>query len=420
MPIEDDISDEVADPAPRLVIIADDLTGALDSAAPFASHGFTARMALKPEGISNASVLSFTTDSRDDPAELAGRKVGQLSEFNQDTKIYKKVDSTLRGNIAIELDKLVSASHRKKVLIAPAFPSQGRTTVNGSQLVHGKPIAEVKQGGRVLYSKISSHIPHLLAGQISGAVRCLGLEWLEAGPQILAQRINQLPERYLVLDATLDEHLVTIADTSELLGSDTILCGSAGLSTALARVWQKKTDLAENLRSPTGFVKPPVLFITGSLNSVTIGQVSRLICSIGEVESLRISPLCLLSGYTGGTVNHVVSTLHAGRHVVLGIASKPRISKRGRDLAQGLASITGEILRQVQPGILALTGGDIAMAVSHILGADGLELLGEFMVGIPISMFVGGLNPGLHVMTKAGGLGPPDQFLQVVHLANNI
>src|SRR5690606_26473422 len=93
---------------PELAIIADDLTGALDTAAPFAMRGLSTHAALGVDSISEAlsagpRVLTVSTDSREVAPDIARKRVAEIvAVLPKGTKIFKKIDSRLKGNIAAE------------------------------------------------------------------------------------------------------------------------------------------------------------------------------------------------------------------------------------------------------------------------------------------------------------------------------
>jgi len=135
---------------PRVLIVADDLTGAMDSAGPFAGIGVetwvvAAPMQCDAATIARARVVSVNTDSRHLPAVHAATRVREIvrrlgpGAFDV---VVKKIDSTLRGNVVAETLALLETSGRRGAVIAPAFPAQGRTVKSGVVHVNGVPLAE--------------------------------------------------------------------------------------------------------------------------------------------------------------------------------------------------------------------------------------------------------------------------------------
>ncbi|HEX5808393.1 MAG TPA: four-carbon acid sugar kinase family protein, partial [Anaerolineales bacterium] len=137
----------------RLAIIADDLSSATDCGAQFVRSGLSVVVPLKnyslPPQAREAQVISVDTDSRSLSAELAYAKVGlatqQLAAEGW-THFYKSVDSTLRGNLGAEIEAVLDVVRPDCAVIAPAFPKYGRTTVDGVQYLHGRPLHETEFG----------------------------------------------------------------------------------------------------------------------------------------------------------------------------------------------------------------------------------------------------------------------------------
>ena len=133
----------------RLLILADDLTGALDSGVQLTLKGehvviLTDRDVEFPEDDS-VDVIVVDTETRHVTGEVAANIIKALIHKAQDRgikRIYKKTDSGLRGNVGAELAAVLEASGAKHLNFIPAYPATGRMTVNGVQYVNGKPLAE--------------------------------------------------------------------------------------------------------------------------------------------------------------------------------------------------------------------------------------------------------------------------------------
>ncbi len=126
----------------RVVAIADDLTGALEIGAKFAAHGLAATVTtdLALGASAQSSVLVVDTETRHLPAEEAGTRAGQVAGRARDLDVplvYKKTDSTLRGNIAAEFRAIQELFPQRRIVYAPAYPDMGRTVKDGQLFVHG-------------------------------------------------------------------------------------------------------------------------------------------------------------------------------------------------------------------------------------------------------------------------------------------
>ena len=133
---------------------------------------------------------------------------------------YKKIDSTIRGNIAIEVLALLEVLEWDASIIIPAFPSEGRVTIGGYHLLKGIPIERTEMA-RDPHSPIrESHLPTLLKSQLDESYEHLvGLIELKtvmkgAGPILI--KLNELikeGKKLIVVDAvsTVDIEQVVLA-----------------------------------------------------------------------------------------------------------------------------------------------------------------------------------------------------------------
>ncbi len=117
----------------RAAIIADDLTGACDSAARAALAGWRPRVLLK-DARSGLDIIVVSTASRGFTPERAAEAVGEAAHTliaRAVRPVFKKIDSTLRGPWATEVAALQAITHAQVVAVCPAFPACGRVVRNG-------------------------------------------------------------------------------------------------------------------------------------------------------------------------------------------------------------------------------------------------------------------------------------------------
>src|SRR3954447_9736933 len=170
---------------PQLVIVADDLTGAADASACFASAGLGTVIHISSTAISNADVVGVSTESRDLDGTAAGATVrSTLSRIFGEQRdaaprwLYKKMDSALRGHPRDELLAAMEAIGATRALVAPAFPAEGRTTVGGRQHIDGVPLEASRIGG----TDIASDLVSLFKTDQGPPVRLLDLNTLRGQP----------------------------------------------------------------------------------------------------------------------------------------------------------------------------------------------------------------------------------------------
>src|SRR3954468_14754950 len=178
---------------PQLTIVADDLTGAADTSACFASAGLGTMIRLSGSTVPNADVLAVSTESRDLDKTAAAAAVhstlrgivgGQRDAVPPWT--YKKMDSALRGHPRDELLAAMDAIGATRALVAPAFPAEGRTTVGGRQHVDGVPLEASPIGG----TDIASDLVSLFKTDQGPPVRLLDLNTLRGQPDALRRLLH--------------------------------------------------------------------------------------------------------------------------------------------------------------------------------------------------------------------------------------
>lgn len=372
--------------AAPLVVLADDLTGAADCAARCHQAGLPATICVQPPALPlPAGAVAITTDSRQLAPACAAERVRMLLDILQGTPVatwYKKIDSTLRGNIGAELDAMLDALGQRCAVLCPAFPAQGRG-LEGGRLV-----------GTVLPAQ-SVHVPTLLASQSVRRVEAIPLSCLRAGPEVLARRMDtahRAGAQVLVVDALADVDLDTIVAATEALPAP-LLCGSAGLMGALAARHALRGRLSAvqgpSPRRPTGL--GGVLLVIGSGSPQAHAQVAYLRQQGVPTHEVGIGPL------------------PAGQGDLLLHLPEPRDAAlegpAAREAATVLADAALAALVRRQPAVLVLSGGDTAITLLHRLGIARLTVVRELLPGMPLTWAVDVSGTGYFVILKAGNHG---------------
>jgi uncharacterized protein YgbK (DUF1537 family) len=347
----------------------------------------------------------FTTDSRDLGSEAAARLIrGLVSELRDSGAlenariVYKKVDSTLRGHPGEELAALMDEAGLKRGLIAPAFPAQGRTTVEGRQFVDGVRLDRSSFGREARTSDLKHAFDP--AGRDLVPV---GLDQIRASLGRLDSVFSRSLPGLVIGDAETDADLIRLARAA-LAADIRLFCGSAGLMSALMEVgsWKSRVVLPERPARVGG----PVLIVSGTRHQNTAAQI-RFVQEHGAFV-LSVHGPEESAPAVENPVERACRALAAGEDVVLAGGGSPGERENSLDVALLLADLTRKIILEVPPGALALTGGDTAGAVCRSCGVSAIQILGEVVPGIPQGRLVGGLCPGLPVATKAGGFGGSD------------
>jgi len=384
----------------RVAVIADDLTGAADTGVQLVRAGYRTAVIFHGEEIPTTGLdaVSLDTDSRIRPAGFAAKRVVEAARAARDARlVYKKLDSTLRGNVTAELSAALGATRRPRVVVAPAFPAAGRTTAGGVQLVHGVPVHETEARNDPRTPVYEGHVPSLLGGSFS-SVGILGVEEI-ADPEKVRRALEE--NECVVADAERDadlEGLVrAIPDPSDVLWA-----GSAGLALALGGVYPgPRVEEDSSLPGPAR----KVLVVIGSLSGVSREQLRRLVEEYGDVaapvHAERRGAVRRAAKLAGGV-------LAGGPCAVVHSPGR----RGGGAVIRSLAEVAAKLSERGSFDALVMTGGSTAVAVALGLGASGIRLGGEVEAGVPWGTLIG--PDPYRVVTKAGGFGGPDTLVGAV------
>ncbi len=398
-------------------LIADDLTGASDAGVQFTHFGLSARVLFEAPGrLPHAEVdaLAIDTDSRAIPSRQAYVRVREVAHglrALQPRHIYKKIDSTLRGNLGAEIDAVMDAFDAPLAIVAPAFPALGRTTRDGLHFVRGTPVAQTETAQDPRAPVHESNIVRLLQQQSRRAATLLPLEWIARGPTDARRFAEAHYAPLLVCDAETDEHLANLV--AGFIDRDNLVwVGSAGLAEQVAARIEPTGDRAsrEPLSAPDG----AILLICGSLSEVAHRQAVAFTAE-PDVVTVLVDPVALASSRSARTeVDRcqlaVSEAVRQACDCALVVAPHAvHSADTAKHIADALGQIAAEIMREHQLGGLILTGGDTARAVCHAAGVTGIDLFGEVEPGVPLGRLIG--ETQLAAVTKAGAFGSDEALV---------
>ncbi|MGP4071050.1 four-carbon acid sugar kinase family protein [Piscibacillus sp. B03] len=409
----------------KLGIIADDFTGANDTGIQLSKKGYSTQVLvdLPQERIeTQAQVTIIDTDTRAISSKDAYGVVKQTVSFlsdNQINQLYKKVDSTLRGQIGAEISALEDAWKPDIIVIAPAYPSLKRVTSGGIHYVDGEPVAETEFGRDPKTPVKDSRIVELLKPygneRLTSFTKSDGVESVQS-------KLNQ-GHSWFVCDVETDEDLQTISGVFSAFDSKVLWVGSAGLIEYIDFELDGEGEVAEykNFDSAAN-----VLTVSGSLSQKTKTQLHELL-KLDSVQNIEINPVDLLDGSVLSNFDY--DQLSAGNDFILYVDSNEKnlemtnqyrekhgLTKEqvGNSISHGLAVIANEIIEKFSLNHMILTGGDTAKAVCGELGVSVLELIKEIETGIPLGRAqVDGTDTW--IVTKAGGFGDEQSLVHVTN-----
>lgn len=421
----------------KVGVIADDLTGANDSGVQFTEKGLAATVIFdidaSKQDVLSKDVTVINTNSRSLDQQLAYQKAFEAASLLQTSGVshlYKKVDSTLRGNLGAEIQAAMDVFKADFAIIAPSFPRIGRKTINGDHYLHGKPIHQTEIANDPKMPVSTSYIPDLLIRQTKeesiGLVRTKDLNndhirWERELASWKEKGVN-----WLVFDAEEDEELDQIARQLTQTNYRFIWVGSAGLAEFLPDALQlSKTAHTSNLNHGKG----PVLVVAGSMSEVTQNQL-KLLKGDSSVHGIEVDPITIFENNTISkqkVLHEVEQHIKDNKDIVLYSGSssvqvdhafsygkKKGLSKSEMSdkISEQLGQLAAEVIEANQVESLVLTGGDTAINVCRAIGAVGMELIEEIEPGIPLGKLRG--SHSLYVVTKAGAFGSEASLLRAV------
>jgi len=413
--------------AKSMIIIADDLTGANDTGVQFATKGLHTEILLEGTPLTSkleAIVVVVDTNSRAIPADEAYRLIREVAEQAHRAgfqHFYKKLDSTLRGNIGTEIKAILDVGLHDFALVMPAFPKNGRTTVGGHHLLQGLPLSTTEIAHDPKSPVLETVLPELLRKQTTALVGHIGIAELSQGEDAITQTIRRyLAEGRTILscDAWLDEHFQLVAQAAMGVSNRILWAGSAGLAECLPQLfgWNEKPQHQQ-----------PTLVIAGSVSSVTRGQVGQLLADGYELVEVAVADyLPWQENQPLPCLKKALSLLAVGKRVVLAsgyhIQAIERAQATGANLgmstlevsetvAQILGFMGAVILGQQEVTGVILTGGDTAVAVCRALGVTRIRVLEEVAPAIPLGKMETADGKSMWVITKAGAFGSPDALV---------
>ncbi|MBL1066650.1 four-carbon acid sugar kinase family protein [Streptomyces sp. 7-21] len=397
-----------------ILLVADDLSGAADCAVPFAVRGMRSTVALtdaadrRDTAAVTGPVTVVDTDSRYLPPGEARRRVaGELLRHGSGRLLFKKLDSTLRGNLVPEIDALrAHGGGSSPVICTPAVPATGRTVRDGALFVHGTPLPD---------SGAWDAEPGPAPRTVAEALRPLPVTEVPLravrGPraqltELLAAAARE--SRVAVCDAETDADLRAIAETGLALPRPPRWAGAAGLAAALARAVAPGAGPAAP-PAPLALTGP-VLTVVGSASSVAAAQADALARRCPG-RTLALTARQALAGDAAAHAARLAALLPPrGEALLRLVPDGPPDPALARRLVSRLGDIAAPAARRA--GLLVLTGGETARAVLTRCGAPALEILAA-----PAPGAVLGRVPGpapRYVVTKPGGFGTPRTLADIL------
>ena len=406
-------------------IFADDLTGALDAAAPFAASRFRTVVSSTselPHGADAAEVVSINLGTRHmDPADIGShveQAVGALADLGAQVML-NKVDSTLRGNPGVELTialRKLSADH---AVLCPAYPQNGRTVENGILLVNGVPVVDTDVGQDRLSPLPSSGVENIVLSSLDRAGLSLQVHLFgnDGG-----RAVGDLLPVIIAADARTDSDLKILAERVVEAGSLAVVAGSAGVSIALADALRNSR---KTLHPQTGTISTGrrILIVTASQRLIVDEQINALGAQV-DVMHAELTVDEAIEGVSADSISRMTEMVRRAGVVVLQVGKLDSGEDLGvgelRSMAEKITRNLGQFVKAITdssvPDVLVVIGGDTTSGVLIACDVTSLELQGELQPGTVSAVPGDGSIAGGFLITRAGGFGDENSLLELVSL----
>ena len=396
----------------KLLVIADDFTGALDTGVQFAASGAETRVVTNIEyDFSRAGrevqVLVLVAETRHVKPEEAYRMVYGIAKRACESGIpylYKKTDSALRGNIGSELKAVLDAAGKRSLHFLPAFPRMNRVTRNGIHYIDGSPVHESVFGKDPFEPVTCSYIPDMMRGEVPVTV----VESMDGW-----ERQNGV----MVYDASTDEELMSIGSFLKEKGELGLTAGCAGFAAVLPKLLGLSGKRCERIPLDKKF-----LVACGSVNPITVRQLDY--AERAGMKRIRLTPeqklekdyleseegkraleewtkTALEEDYCIFDTNDLpgcrAACEYAGSHGLSLDELRVRI-------ADTLGRVAEHLVRAGVKSTMLLTGGDTLMGFMRHIGCDEIVPVCEMAPGTVLSQVdIDGRT--YSIISKSGGFG---------------
>lgn len=399
----------------KLLVIADDFTGALDTGVQFRAKGTVLRFGAEKrnffDGLEDTvNVLIVDTETRHLPPAQAAEIVRYVVEDAVRAGvqcIYKKTDSGLRGNIGSELTAALEASGWPCLHFIPAYPQMGRTTREGIHYIGGVPVAESVFGADPFEPVRFSSVAEMIASQSSTAVTLV--------------KEGQIPREGIALyDAQSEEDLRAIARQLQQHRQLQLMAGCAGFAAVLPELLN-----LERAEGSLPAFSGRLLTVCGSINPITLGQLDA--AEAAGVPRVRLNACQKLDrdwlpspeGQAALAQWTALAQTHTSTIVECDGRGQPEQMEECRkalamepeqvrlQIAQTMGAILKNMLDSGLDATLLVTGGDTLLAFMKQIGQNELVPVCEFAPGVVLSR-IRYRGRSYNLLSKSGGFGSAD------------
>ncbi len=409
----------------KLLIIADDFTGALDTGIQFKKRGigtqvFTKTSLEKNEIKADTEVLVIDSESRPLKKEEAYWKVRNITSWAISMGveiIFKKTDSALRGNIGAELKAVTDAAKNGRIFFLPGYPDIHRITKNGMHYIDGELLENTVFGKDPFEPVKLSYIPDIIKEQSDILVQSIQSE--EALPK---REKNQ--SEIIVCDTICTDDIDKRLDELMKKNCLKLVAGCSGLADCLAK------KLNFHRKGERKFRKTDGIYVAcGSLNKITKKQVEYAQTN-GKFERVHLTMEQKLMPEYYDTqqgkefLKEIVELCRMKKRVIVDTFDMDDTKEQFLEehpisidsvrfrISDSHGCIVNELVKQEMDMTILMTGGDTLMGYMKKSGCTQIEPLCEIEQGVVVSK-IECRGRSVQVISKSGGFGTEDILCRI-------
>lgn len=401
----------------RLLIIADDITGALDTGVQFRNTNVVVKIYCENvfDGLTNdEKVVVIDSETRHMNIYEAYQRVYNIAKEglkNNFDCIYKKTDSALRGNIGIELQAIKDAWNEKTVHFIPAHPEQKRTTKGGVHYVEGIEVSKSVFAEDEFTPVLNSYIPDVIK------------ETSIVNSKIYENYIDDDFEGIKIYDSNTLEDLEELFYSLQIGQNSKLIAGCAGFASELRKLFK-----AEGKEIEKEAITKKLFIFCGSINPITVEQI--IYAKNKGIEKVSLYYDQIIGDWldTKDGQNILKNWINfINEHESLIVQSektswdKLELSKETLRclIRDGMAEIIKKMLYFNLEATLLVTGGDTLFGILDAIGVKKIIPILEIVPGLVLFSIVY-QGKKLHIISKSGGFGDRDIILEVKRQLRNL
>ncbi len=372
----------------KLALIADDFTGANDLALQLIKYGIKVITTTKISSLGKNEVEIITSESRNVDEKLARKRVGDIIEKFQENiydKFFKKIDSTLRGNVRAEVEELRRIIGNETIAYVVPFPSLSRIVKEGKHYVEGEELHKSIFSQDPICPVKTSNIKDYFPG------RLIKLDEIRNGK--LVEILKEAKEIDLIFEGEKEEDIDLIGKALVESGKDKHIVGSSRIIESLLKYW--------------GYSRSKVLVLAGSCNNISLEQVKTFIKKNEfRIFDYKVGEPLVKSGF-GEDI--ILRSIREKEEMI-----KDLKIKSSQEIKVELAEIAVKIIKKEGIKKIISSGGDISMELMKNLGLDTFEVTNYIEAGISY-----GRSGEYEFITKPGGFGSKNIYEKMYSFMKN-